>query len=306
MRFLIWLSLFLWVLPPAVAQDGGRLAFKQFTDLRSTTTLMVLYDDAPTYNEALRRAVEGHWTLTPTLFIAEKDLPRYANDAQYSMLVRDNSEKSHTRVTGTTLIRRSHLALYVCGRGPKLIHYGGKDAVAQFQLPDVMDAAAYDAKLPALIRAMHSYLGFLDREKITEDNHGRKLDFFRNAQAGKIGNMTLYILAPDLPDAMRAPEQLLAAYPHDFEIVTAEALRQVVAEGRPDVAIFHPTPKGEDIYVISLTGEILYHAHPGMRERVQVQDFTQISNRIANPPEAELTLMEKLRRLLGKKKNTEG
>ena len=306
MRYLIWLSIWGLTLATLSAQEGGRLAFKQFPDLQATTTLMVLYDNAPAYNEALRAAVEGHWTVTPFTFIPEKDLAKYASDAKYSMLVRDNSEKSHTRVSGTTVIRRNHLALYVCGKGAKLSYYGGKDAVAQFEFADILAEGSYAVKVPALVRAMHQYLVFLGTEKITEDNHDRKLDYFRNAQASQLSGMTLYILDQDLPAALRNPARILEAYPHDFEIVSEALYKQAIAEARADVALLHLGPQAEDIYVVTPLGAPLYHAHPGLREGLEIDDFSALASRVANPPEAQLTFFEKLRQLFGGKAKSEG
>ncbi|RMG60405.1 MAG: hypothetical protein D6722_21035 [Bacteroidetes bacterium] len=306
MRYLIWLGLFWLATTPLFAQEGGRLAFKQFADFQGTTTLMVLYDDAPAYNQALRAAVAAHWSLTPVQFIQEKEIAKYANDTRYSMLVRDHSEKSHSRVTGTTVIRRNHLALYVCGKGPDLKNYGGKAAVTQFEFADINDVASYAPKLPALIGAMHSYLTFLSEEKITEDNHDKKLEYFRNADAGKLSGMTLYLLNSDLPEALRDPNQLLKQYPYDFEIVNADLFGQAMRENRTDAAFLHLGPQAEDVYVLTAQGKPLYHAHPGLRENLEARDFAHIAHQVANPPEAPLSFMDRLRKLFGGKRQAEG
>ncbi|GAB4427428.1 MAG: hypothetical protein OHK0039_45740 [Bacteroidia bacterium] len=294
--------LFFAMLLPALlwAQEGGRLSFEKFGNFRNTTTLVVLYDTTPGYNEAIQQVFRQSWNITPYRFIQENELLRYASDEAYSMIVRDNSEKTHSRTSGTTLIRRNHLAIYPCGKGAPLKNYGGKEAVAQFRMVNIDLVADYTHLVPLLVRTMQQYLRFLEQETLTEDNFETKFEYFRNAQVGKLASMRLLIDAGTLSADLVDEAALRAAYTYDFERVETGAMADELAPAPADAALLYLSPDGTDLYVIGIAeGEILYHAYRSADTPLQAADLEKIASAVATPPQLKLSVKERMNKFFG-------
>ncbi|MDX1909100.1 MAG: hypothetical protein SF053_18830 [Bacteroidia bacterium] len=280
-QMLMLIGLLGFVLSPLAGQNGGRIAFLQFPKIKATTMLVVEYEGQPQYNETIRQAVTQYWTLTPYKFISAAELTDYVKDDTYSMLVLDSTEKARHGVERTDIIKRNHLALYLCGKGLDMRNYGGKAALTQFQFRDAYATEEYLYKLPGLVQAMHDYLLFLNTQKITEDNHDKKYEAWRNRDVATLANVALYVVTHDLPEDLRDETQLRSWYQYDLQLVTPDEVATALAQQKPDIAFLHIAPNVTDLYIISAQGgKVLYHATPTIRGQFTKQDWVRLAARI--------------------------
>jgi hypothetical protein len=280
---LVWLIIVLgagW----ATAQNGGGVFFKEYARFKKTTTLVVLDEEDKAYNETLRQTLEAVWKVTPLRFVTWMEAGAHMKDPAFSILVRDSSQKEIHRVDRTDIIKRSHLALYICGFGSDLRSYGGRNAMAQMEFLDVAKTEDYLYRLPALLKAMHSYLLFLENTKITEDNFLKNLTLYRSSRAAELDSMTLYASPEDLPENLRSTEALAAVYPFPVVLADKESIGKVVAEGKAGTALFHLGPNVEEIYVIGCAdGAIHYYAKPTERNALTTADLKALTKAVQTP-----------------------
>ena len=256
--------------------------------------LVVLKEGDDAYNAALLKGVQENWTLMPTEVIPVTDVPKYARNEQYSMLIIDNSERIRHTVDGDDVIRRNHLALYHCNRGEYLKAYGGKEAVTQWAFADVIDTETYTYKLTGLIQAMHNYLTFLDTAQATEDTHNKKLDVFRNYRADQLKGITILVNPAELPENLNI-SSIQSAYTYPIEAASPEEIQTAIEEKDGNKAFLHFGPKYEGIYVITAdSGQILYHAKPTERLQLRAQDFRAMKVIVNEPPVPQASMSERL------------
>jgi hypothetical protein len=264
----LWCSLAAGLLFPlcASAQAGGSNSFLKYPDFRGDTLIVVTDENEPDYSEAVQKSIESYWKLSPFRFMGIEDLKPLMKSEAYAFLIRDNTMKEFQRVDRVDVVQRNHLAIYLSGLGSDLRAYGGKNALAQFQFADVSLTPSYLYKLPALLRAMQSYLAFVDSTKLTEDNYKKKLLAFQTAGVSQLKGATLLMVAEELPEALRDSAALAKAYPLPFRLSDREALAAAIASEQAGAAFLHFEPEYEAFYVISSRGEIWYYGSPAQRK----------------------------------------
>lgn len=280
-----------------LAQKGGRLAFEDFPKTKKTTLLVLIDSVDSEYNALMRRAVEGRWSLTPYKFVTWDELLPFMYNEDYSMLVPDASEKTRTRVSGTDVIRRSHLVLYNCGNGQELGNYGGKNAITQYELEDIRQPETYAYKLPALVGAMHRYLNYLDTTNITEDNHDAKLNYLLNRDAGRLREMTLLI---DEADLIGVKGEWRTAYGYPLEVVNSDVIGEAIINQDSTKAFLHLGAEVEDVNIMATDGTVLFHSKPREHRKLTTGDFTEMGKTVADPPAYEASVAAKISNRLNK------
>ena len=260
------------------AQNGRTPALEEFPTFRKSTLLAILYENEPEYNRVIKSAIESYWTITPYKFIQYSELNEYINNYDFSMLVRNGSERIVKRVNSTDRIKSNHLAIYNGNKGLNLRSYTGADALTQFQFKDIEQTSDYAYILPAVIQSMQHYLNFIDKEEISEDNHEKKVEIFNNELAGTIGEKTLFLLEEQLSDDFKDIEKIQKAYKHNVQIVDKEILAQAIEEQNPNVVFMYLDPRVKDIYILAADGgRILYHASVHERGSITKRDFMNLS-----------------------------
>ncbi|MEL6673594.1 MAG: hypothetical protein AAFR61_15425 [Bacteroidota bacterium] len=280
-QFFLFSLLALLSYPTLTAQNGRLRALEELPKIKGTTTLIVLYPEDEVYNKTITRAIDLYWDFTEVKFVQVDELREYAFDTQYSMLVRNNSERFVQRVGRTDRIQSNHLALYLCGKGDNMMNYTGKDALTQWLFPDVMDTQAFQFKLITIVQSMNNYLNFLDGNKLTEINFERKLDEFTNKQAGELKEMTLYVHEKEVTEKVRDLEKLKKAYGFEVQLVDKEAISKAVFSQDAKVAILHLDPRLRTYYILSAKGgRILLHQEVNERGHLKLKDFAAMAKQI--------------------------
>ena len=146
-----------------------------------------------------------------------------------------------------------------------------------------MATEAYGYKLTALVQHMHQYLEFLDENKITEDNHAKKLKLFNTQEVSNLSEMVLYILQEELPEKFNDLERLRKHYKYDVEIVGKEEIQAAIATQRADVAFLHLDPRVKNLYIIGAQGgKVFYEAETQEGGTLKGKDFSQLSRTISS------------------------
>lgn len=289
---LIWLG--------ASAQAGGSNSFLKYPDFKGDTLLVVTDENEPDYSESLRKAVESYWKLTPFRFLSIEELKPRMKSESYAFLIRDNTTKEFQRVDRVDVVQRNHLAIYLSGLGSDLRAYGGKNAITQFQFADIDLTTSYLYKLPALLRAMQSYLAFVDTTKLTEDNYPKKLLAFQRGKVAQLKGATLMMVAEELPEALRDSAALAAAYSLPFRLTDRETVGEAIAAEQAETAFLHFDPEFEAFYVISSRGEIWYYGSPAERKTFTAAELQALAKAAQAQPKPSPIALPKGKK--GKKK----
>ncbi|MEZ4828058.1 MAG: hypothetical protein R3C61_17510 [Bacteroidia bacterium] len=265
-----------------LGQNGRTRAVEEWPKIKKTTMLVVLYEGQDAYNEKIKNTIEKYWTIIPFQFVTPDELLKLSLSKDYSMLVRNDSERFINRVGRTDRIKSNHLALYLCGNGADMRNYPGAEAIVQYQFNDINDVDEYLYKLTAIIQSMQNYLVFLDTNKITEDNHPKLLKKYDNALANTLHEKTLLLLPEQLSADLQNPETLKRYYKYEVSIVDKEAIAAAIEAQIPTVAFLHIDPRGKNIYVLSAEGgRIMYEAETVISGHLTADDFSALS-RAAN------------------------
>ena len=280
MRFVL-VSLTLFFSLNSFSQNGRTPpAMEEFPTFIKTTMLVVLFEDEPEYNQLLTSTIEKYWKITPYKIIPFGELNEYINDYEYSMMIRNNSERIVKRVGRTDRIKSNHLAIYNGNKGMDLRGYTGADALTQYHFEDINETSDYAWKLPVIIKSMQHYLFFLKDNEITEDNHQKKVEEFNNELSRTIGKRTLYLLKEQLSDDFNDIRKIQKTYKYAVKISTKEELAGLINQEDGDAAFIHLDPRVKDIYVMTAdTGRILYHASVHERGSLGKKDFSNLYKR---------------------------
>lgn len=265
------------------AQNGRTPAVEDFPNFKKSTMLVVLDGVDETYNNAIKVAVATYWTITPFQFVTQDEFFHLdgQNEDNYSMLIRNNSERIFKRVNRETKIKSNHLAIYMYNKGIDLRNYTGRDALTQFHLPDVMDTEAYLYKLTAMVQNMQRYLEFLESTEITEDTHPGLVESFNNQDVGSLADRTLYLLAEQLPEKLQDVEKLKKVYKYNIAIIEKEGIAQAIEAQQPDGAFLHTDPRTKTMYILATDGgKILYAADLNKPGEIGNSDFAALSRKI--------------------------
>ncbi|MDW3650248.1 MAG: hypothetical protein R8P61_24455 [Bacteroidia bacterium] len=261
------------------AQNGRYASLEDFPEVKSSTLLVVLYEDDDTYNDKIKEIIESHWTFTPYQFVDTTELyeiSKNKGDKEYSMLVRNNSHRLVRRVSGTDKIQNNHLALYLMDTGTDLRNYTGKDALTHFQLNDVRNTMEYFHKLPAFIKYMQLYLKHVEEKNPTEDTHGKLLRAFNSENTQKLKDYTLLMDKEEVGDFM-SQEEIAEIYGHKVELVEAAVIMAAVHNEEEQKAFLHLDPRIKQMTIMdAATGEVLYLERTDTSGELNKADFKKL------------------------------
>ncbi|MDX2245577.1 MAG: hypothetical protein SF052_02295 [Bacteroidia bacterium] len=279
MRTLIpFCILFFSALSVIFAQNGRTISVEEWPKVKKTTMLVVLYEGQDAYNETIKKAVETYWKVIPYQFVTTDELLKLSMSKEYSMLVRNDSERFINRVGRTDRIKSNHLAIYLCGNGADMRNYQGAEAITQYHFTDINNPDEYLYKLVAIVQSMHNYLVFLDTNKITEDNHPKLLEKFNHALANTIHEKTLFLLAEQLSTDLQNMETLKKYYKYEVAIVEKDAIAAAIDAQNPDVIFMHTDPRVKTLYILSAEGgKIMYEAETAIPGFITAGDFAALS-----------------------------
>ncbi|MEL6250544.1 MAG: hypothetical protein AAFR87_00930 [Bacteroidota bacterium] len=289
------------------AQNGRYASLEDFPEVKSSTLLVVLYEDDDTYNDKIKEIVESHWTFTPYQFVDTAELyeiSKNKGDQEYSMLVRNNSFRLVRRVNGSDKIQSNHLALYLMDTGSDMRNYTGKDALTQFQMKDVRNTLEYFHKLPALIKYMQLYLKHVEEKSPTEDTHGKLLRDFNSQNTQKLKDYTLLIDKEELGDLMN-PEEIAEIYGHKVEVVEAAVILAAVHNEEEQKAFLHLDPRIKQITILdAANGEVLYLQRTDTTGELNKADFKKLGRAaIGDVDKPSKKLKDRIRRFNRSKKS---
>ncbi|MEO0899227.1 MAG: hypothetical protein AAFY71_22640 [Bacteroidota bacterium] len=280
------------------AQEGGRMSFELYPEFQGDTLLVLTYSDSA-YNLAIRQSLAEYWNITPVKYVNEKELFKLANSDKYSMLVRDNSQKTR----GRSVIKRSHLCIFPCGRSADLTKYGGKYAISQYSIKKIDDSTPYLKKLPFLVKSMQAYIQFLGAtENLDEDTFEPELTKWKNQGRTALTDITLVVAAKDLSNGM-TESSLKSAYKLPLKVVKNEEIGKFSTMEEGQKALMFLDARKRYLSVIDEKGQLLYHnelANPG---ELSNKDFKTMSKN-AGKPFAEGKSFEARLNKLNKKVNS--
>lgn len=280
---------------------------EDFPEVKSSTLLVILYEEDELYNSNIKEIIEENWTFTPYQFVDTAELyeiSKNKGDQEYAILVRNNSHRLVRRVNGTDKIQSNHLALYLLDTGSDMRNYTGKDALTHFQMKDVRNTMEYFHKLPAFIKYMQLYLKFVDEKKPTEDTHGKLLREFNNAHTDSLQNYTLLIEQTDVQDFMSL-EEIQALYPYKVEWVEAANILTAVKGEEQDKVFVHLDPRLKYLTIMhAASGEILYRERTDTSGALGKADFRKLGKAAGGSPEPKSKKwQDKFRRFSRSKKS---
>lgn len=307
MRVLFLFPLFLFLLSTLFAQNGRYASLDDFPEVKSSTLLVILYEDDELYNTNIQEIIEENWTFSPYQFVDTTELyeiSKNKGDKEYSILVRNNAHRLVRRVNGTDKIQSNHLALYLLDTGSDMRNYTGKDALTHFQMKDVRNTMEYFHKLPAFIKYMQLYLRFVEEKKPTEDTHGKLLREFNNAHSDSLQSYTLLIEQGDVEDFISL-EEIKTLYPYPIELVESASILTAVRGEAGDKAFLHLDPRLKYFTIMhASSGEILYRERTETSGELSKADFRKLGKAAGGRPESKSKKWkDKIRRFNRSKKS---
>lgn len=269
------------------AQAARGKGAENFSWFNNTTTLIVLDDTISAYNIKVEDAIRKYWDITPVKFISRSELDDYLGTKNFSMLLRNNSERTIRRVRQNLTIRNNEIGLYLCYRHV-LTDYLPADAITYIKVKDVDAYSDYLYKLEGLIQTMQDYLkNFLDKRKITRDNIDQEEEQFFNQYRWRLKEVNLFIRAEDLPEGIDK-DNIQKYYRHNVSVVTPEEIEQAIASQEMGVAYLHVYPRAKQIQIISAKGgQVLYSAPAITYGEFHRRDLSRISKAVNKSIELE-------------------
>ncbi len=258
------------------ATDRGAEFYRLF---KGTTTLIVLDEgDSSLYNDLMKEAIEKYWTISPYEFIRQTQLYSYLNKSDYSLLVKNSTERTIKKVRGTSVIRNNEIGLFVSGRGAMDL-YVANDAVAFIKFEDVLKVDQYAYKLKGLVRAMHNYVtDFLAMKEIDRHNREKEENIFLNQHNPQLRDHTLYINKEDMPSSLQKTENIEKRYKFPVKLVNENEIREAIDQEKKGIAFLHLHPRVKLIQVIRTEdGHFLYSGSSAKYNQFIGRDLAAIS-----------------------------
>lgn len=197
----------------------------------NSKTLVVLESGMfSSYNDEIRDAFEKHWNLTPYDFITNDEFKEKMSDSTYSFL----------------LFTQSYYE-----KDKKNIHYNflnlilGAKYTSLSELPEIAslplsyfegDEENYGFKLGVIVRFFQNRAMEL-KEKGSPSS--MKYLTYYNDFASRIKSKKLLIYEGNLQPNLRSLKAIKEYYKYDVEIVSADALSEIVSQGADDIYFIH-------------------------------------------------------------------
>jgi len=223
---------------PFFAQDAAATPDEVEKFLKSTT--YVVYDDNifGSYNNAIKKAVETYWTLTPVQFINLAKYNELKKSSHNSFIIRTkvNFEKDDSKTSYTFLScilgsnRASSMAMM-----PDLISF----PLSYYNV----DYDKYHYKLGAIIKFMENHIKLIhENPKINTKN----VLAYYNKNISDIKGKTLYVIGNELDDDVNTLEKISKVYKGKVVITDGDAIEKVIQAKDPDAVFLHKVGPSKD------------------------------------------------------------
>ena len=204
---------------------------QQIESFKNTTTCVVLDDDIfNTYNNAIKKAVDQSWTITPVKYITMDEFKEYMHKSEYSFLIRTKvyPEKKNNTVAYTFLS-------LVNGEQDK--SFGQLPEICSFPLSYYnVDYDKYDYKMGALLLFIQNHINItFDNENLTDKNI---LQYYNN-NTSDINSKTLYITSENLQNTVNSKNKIAKFYSGTIEIVEPDDIEDAINQKNEDIIILH-------------------------------------------------------------------
>jgi len=212
---------------------------EDLTHFLSTKTYVVLNANPMSdYNFEIQDAVEKYWDITEYEVIDNKEFAAKSVDANASFLyvaaVNFEKDKSGTRY------------MFLC------LSLGGGDHKSLDDLQDItnlplgyhgVDEENYAYKMGTLLRFMQQHVELLiaDPARVSQN----VFQMYNQNMAG-LSEKTLYLVQDEIEPSIASEAGLRSVYPHPFQIVEREEIKEIIMKGDENAAFLHKVgPEGK-------------------------------------------------------------
>lgn len=260
-----------------LAQGGNRYAAKRVFEFRKSTTIVILDDlvrgKETEYNIALKKAIEGYWKITPTMFKRQSELTKLLPLKGFSLLVK--STRIVMNADGYTFQKHADLSVFMADKD-SLNFYGGIDEIASVEIFDTQDPVEVTYKMPLLLMGIQRYVDFISKDGGIDFYDFQNLtEKFFNKNKKAIHKDTLYICREDFPSEINLDE-FGKIYKHPYKVITRSDLPPIIAEGGNGF-VFHTDMGYKHFWVLRIKdGAVCYHATPHTKSKLTKQDINKL------------------------------
>lgn len=188
----------------------------------NTTTYVVLKNGFMSdYNEAIKQAVEKHWTITPYKFVKASDFEKLRHDDDKSFLVVNIAYFDNDDTKFEFMI------LSLGGRKYKTVNDMPTLCAVPLCYDGDEDEEKYSYKIGAMLKHCQTHVEIC--HKHPELKKETILDYYINNSSNP-AEKKLYLLKDEVSEDLRNNSSLKAAYPYDVEFVTAERIEELINE----------------------------------------------------------------------------
>lgn len=198
--------------------------------LKSTTYVVLKEDRMSDYNDAIKQAVESHWTLTPYEFIYLSDFNGMRKDPNKSFLMINQVyfEKDKSQTLFDFLI-------LTIGGNYKTVN----DMPTICAVPLCYNGALesdYSYKLGLMVKFAQNHVNIckqnatLNSENIAE---------YYMTKSGSPKKKTLYLLKEEIEPQIRTQTSFASSYPYNFQYSTREDIAKLISNNDQNAIILH-------------------------------------------------------------------
>jgi hypothetical protein len=216
---------------PLFGQDAVATPEQVDQFLKSKT--YVVYDDNifGSYNNAIKKAIQNYWTLTPVEFIDIVKYNQLKGSFRNSFIIRTkvNFEKddSQTSYTFLSCILGSNKSSSMAGM-PDLISF----PLSYYNV----DYDKYHYKLGAIVKFMQNHIQLIkENPKINTKN----VLAYYNKNISDIKGKTLYVIADELDKDVNTLEKIKKFYSGKVVITDGETIEKKIQDKDPDAVFLH-------------------------------------------------------------------
>lgn len=195
-----------------------------------TTTYVVMKNEFMSdYNDAIKAAVEKHWTATPVKYVKASEFEKLRHDDDKSFLVINIAYFDGDDA------RFEFLILSLGGSKHKTVNDMPTLCAVPLCYYDDEDEDKYTYKLGAMLKHCQTHVALCrEHPELTKETI---LDYY-TANTGNLAGKKLYLLKNDVSDDLRSNSALKSAYPN-AEFATAEQIEELTNSNDDKALIVH-------------------------------------------------------------------
>lgn len=196
-----------------------------------TTTYVVMKNEFMSdYNDAIKAAVEKHWTATPVKYVKASEFEKLRHDDDKSFLVINIAYFDGDDA------RFEFLILSLGGSKYKTVNDMPTLCAVPLCYYDDEDEDKYTYKLGAMLKHCQTHVALCrEHPELTKETI---LDYYTD-NTGNLADKTLYLLKDDVSDDLRSNSALKSAYPYNIEFATAEQIEELTNANDDKALIAH-------------------------------------------------------------------